>query len=317
MEKGYYLFAYVEINKYANFYKTDTKRHDQNISLWEYDGGKLSLLRYWELERLSRIKHHNKAFYSETQFKNIVNVLLSEFNLQLSDIKEIYAYPYLNDKQQKIEYIDNNYNYHSICHMFSSLLMNTSDFYNENMLSFSVDLDSDYISEKKDNKKNDYIGCFSQKGKLNFFPIESPAPLWSVASHDFKLGEGTLMALSNALKTEFIQNLDFSNERFFKYNNDYIVKIYQKIKDVANTCNENNIKTTLKSYDHNFTFDDNLKSAIMKIIQKISLSAMERNVNYAIQKFKVNPKNTILCNFINSNKFMSFNLIIKNHTLKP
>ncbi|WP_180009643.1 hypothetical protein [Acinetobacter sp. YH16057] len=88
MEKGYYLFAYVEINKYANFYKTDTKRHDQNISLWEYDGGKLSLLRYWELERLSRIKHHNKAFYSETQFKNIVNVLLSEFNLQLSDIKE-------------------------------------------------------------------------------------------------------------------------------------------------------------------------------------------------------------------------------------
>lgn len=73
MEKGYYLFAYVEINKYANFYKTDTKRHDQNISLWEYDGGKLSLLRYWELERLSRIKHHNKAFYSETQFKNIVN----------------------------------------------------------------------------------------------------------------------------------------------------------------------------------------------------------------------------------------------------
>ena len=33
MEKGYYLFAYVEINKYANFYKTDTKRHDQNISL--------------------------------------------------------------------------------------------------------------------------------------------------------------------------------------------------------------------------------------------------------------------------------------------
>lgn len=115
-----------------------------------------------------------------------------------------------------------------------------------------------------------------------------------MASHDFKLGEGTLMALSSALKTEFIQNLDFSNERFFKYNNDYIVKIYQKIKDVANTCNENNIKTTLKSYDHNFTFDDNLKSAIMKIIQKISLSAMERNVNYAIQKFKVNPKNTIL-----------------------
>ena len=38
MEKGYYIFAYVEINKYANFYKTDTKRHDQNI-LFPLAGG--------------------------------------------------------------------------------------------------------------------------------------------------------------------------------------------------------------------------------------------------------------------------------------
>ena len=36
MRNGYYLYAYIEINEYANYYKTDTKRHDQNISLWKY-----------------------------------------------------------------------------------------------------------------------------------------------------------------------------------------------------------------------------------------------------------------------------------------
>jgi uncharacterized protein (UPF0128 family) len=55
LKNGYYIFAYIEINKFANYYKTDTKRHDQNLSLWKYNNGNLSLVRYWELERLSRI----------------------------------------------------------------------------------------------------------------------------------------------------------------------------------------------------------------------------------------------------------------------
>lgn len=50
MKNGYYVFAYIEINKYANFYKIDTVRHDQNISLYEYKDGQIKLLRYWELE---------------------------------------------------------------------------------------------------------------------------------------------------------------------------------------------------------------------------------------------------------------------------
>lgn len=316
MKNGYYIFAYIEINKFANYYKTDTKRHDQNLSLWKYNNGNLSLVRYWELERLSRIKHHNKAFSSEDQFKNLLKSLLDEFKLKLTDINEIFAYPYLN---KKIEYIDKNYNYHSMCHLFSSLLLDTSIFYYEDILAFSVDLESDYISEKKDSKKNDYVGCFSQKGKLSFFPIESPAPLWSAVSHDLKLGEGTLMALSSALKTEFINNLDFSDERFFKYNYEKTIKTYQKIKELASACNKDNVKTTLKNYNNKFSFDDNLKSAIMKVIQKISLSTMERNVEYAIQTFKINLKETILAisggfalncptnsSLLNSYKFKNF-----------
>lgn len=55
IDNGYYVFAYIEINEYAYQYQIDTKRHDQNLSLWKFEDGKLSLIRYWELERLSRI----------------------------------------------------------------------------------------------------------------------------------------------------------------------------------------------------------------------------------------------------------------------
>lgn len=293
MKNGFYLFAYIEINDYANFYRIDTKRHDQNISLWEYKDGNLILLRFWELERLSRIKHHNKAFFSEQQAKQYIQKLLSEFNLSINDLSGFFAYPYFSSNDE-IQYIDPNFNYHSLCHLFSSLLMETKQFYSSNMLAFSVDLDSDYIGENKDIKKHDYVACYSQKGKLKFFPIESPAPLWSVASHDMKMGEGTLMALSSTLKTKFKYDFDFSNERFFKYNYDKTIQLYNLIKDFANSCNDKNINDKLEDYNYNFSFEDNIKSAIMKVIQSLSQEIMQRNVDNAIKLFKFSPKNTIL-----------------------
>ncbi len=115
MKNGYYLFAYVEINKYANYYQIDTKRHDQNISLWEYFDGNLTLLRYWELERLSRIKHHNKAFSTKEQFIKFVNQLLSQFDLDDSKLVGIHAPPYFELVETPNYIMSEEYNYHSLC----------------------------------------------------------------------------------------------------------------------------------------------------------------------------------------------------------
>jgi len=292
MENGFYLFAYIEINIYANFYKIDTKRHDQNISLFKFDNGKLTLMRYWELERLSRIKHHNKAFFDEKQAIDYIEKLLGEFNISIRELKGFYAFPYFNNTIT--ENIDKRFNYHSFCHLFSSLLMETDLFYSSDMLAFSVDLDSDYLSEKKDVKKNDYVGCYSKKGRLNFFPIESPATLWSIVSHDMKQGEGTLMALSSALKTKFKHKFDFSKERFFKNDYNKVLKLYTSIKDFAINCKEDNIEIMLECYDKNFSFEDNIKSAIMKVVQSLSQDIMKRNVEKALELFDFSPQKTIL-----------------------
>lgn len=149
MKNGYYIFAYVEINEYANYYKIDTQRHDQNISLWEYKNGELTLLRYWELERLSRIKHHNKAFSTKEQFLGFVSQLLLQFGLSVSELIGIHAPPYFEVEDSIHCLIDNDYNYHSFCHLFSALLMETEMFYTKDILAFSVDLDSDYIIDEK------------------------------------------------------------------------------------------------------------------------------------------------------------------------
>ena len=128
MRNGYYLYAYIEINEYANYYKTDTKRHDQNISLWKYSDGDLSLVRYWELERLSRIKHHNKAFSTKEQFIAFINQLLSHFDLDDSKLVGIHAPPYFELIEDRNFMISDEYNYHSLCHLFSVLLLNDAPF---------------------------------------------------------------------------------------------------------------------------------------------------------------------------------------------
>lgn len=144
MKNGYYLFAYIEINQIANFYHIDTKRHDQNISLWKYTDGTLALVRYWEIERLSRIKHHNKAFFSEKQALKFIDELLKEFDLTRDNIVEIVGINSIDAC-----YKNEDYNYHSLCHLFSCLLMDSEKFNNSDVLAFSVDLDSDYIIESK------------------------------------------------------------------------------------------------------------------------------------------------------------------------
>lgn len=292
MKNGYYLSAYIEINEYANYYKIDTKRHDQNISLWYFRDGEISLLRYWELERFSRIKHHNKAFFSKEQACLFINQLLTEFNISIKDLVAILGTPQLRSSD---DYENNtDFNYHSLCHLFSSLLIDTKKFYSENILAFSTDLDSDYITETKSANRNDYVGCYSNKGNINYFPIESPALIWSIASHDNQLGEGTLMALGTAISTEFCYNFDFSNERFFDCDYKRNQRIYDLIKKIADECSPENISETLKGYDENFSFKDNITSALMKVVQSLSKEIMIRNINNAKKLFNIDTKDTYL-----------------------
>lgn len=286
LKEGYYLASYIEINEMAYVYDVDTKRHDQNISLWYYLNGNLLLIRYWELERMTRIKHHNKAFRSKEHALEFINLILNEVGLSMDDIVDIIGCPELSDHEER-ETTDDLYYYHSLCHLYSSLMLNSEVLNTNKMLAFSMDLDSDCLHEEHSDAKHDYVGCYSDKGDIDYFQIESPAPLWSIASHDKKMGEGTLMALASASKTKFKHEFDFSEYTFFSSSYKMNHSIYSEIKDIENMCDEENCEKYLTDYDENFSFEDNLASASMKVVQQISQEIVERNIRRALERFNL------------------------------
>lgn len=313
LKEGYYLALYIEINGMAYAYDVDTQRHDQNISLWHYSNGNLLLIRYWELERITRIKHHNKAFRSKEHAIEFISSLLKEIDLSMDDIVGIIGCPELGAPEDK-DPTNDLYYYHSLCHLYSTLMLNTEVFKANKMLAFSMDLDSDCLNEERSSYKHDYIGCYSDKGDIKFFSIESPAPLWSIVSHDRKMGEGTLMALASASKTKFKREFDFSEYSFFTSSYKMNYNVYSEIKVVENMCHEDNYEEFLIDYDENFSFEDNLSSASMKAIQQLSQEIVERNIRRALEEFNLTSREVWLalsggfalncpCNSFLMNKF--------------
>lgn len=70
-----------------------SSRHDHAIALWRKQGRAVELVSYWELERLSGVKHHDLALGSMGSNLAVIEELLSEEALTLADISEIWGTP--------------------------------------------------------------------------------------------------------------------------------------------------------------------------------------------------------------------------------
>lgn len=270
MKDGYYLFAYLEINGFACKFNIETKRHDQNMSLWYANNDIPSLLRYWELERFSRIKHHNQAFSSPDYALSFIDCMLMEFNITHRDLVAIIGTPGLDGFNEKSINNSSCYNYHSLCHLFSSLLYESEYFYNDSIIAISADLDADYLVESKRTKKNKYVGSYSKCGSIVLFDVESPGALWSAASHTFKMGEGTLMALASALTSKFKKGFDFSKFSFFENNEKQAQSIINEIIGSLDDMNDDEKKNSIEFYDDDFSVSENVISCVMKQVQQLS-----------------------------------------------
>ncbi len=119
MKDGFYLSTYLDIDEIGNL-TGYAYRHDQNIALWKKQGKKIELVKYWELERITGLKQHDNSIFSEKYAINIINQLLADESLSISDIVDIWGTPRLGTS----EYFDQckhseQYTYHSLCHLFS------------------------------------------------------------------------------------------------------------------------------------------------------------------------------------------------------
>lgn len=291
MKDGFYLSTYIEIDDISNIYEFG-QRHDQNISLWRKVGKSIELIHYWELERITGEKQHRTAFYDKEHAVEVINKLLKPYKLSVDDMLEIWGTPLLdtNDDYHSLDcYPD--LSYHSIAHLFSSIMLDTDIFYNENILSIALDGGPDQIVDKTATKKSFYSACYSQKGNIDVFRAASPCALWFAASNHYKLREGTLMALAYASNSkaylpayEPIMIYDGDNKEPFEFFRNLVERIHcLEAKDAGVLFN---------GFDDRFTEEENKASMVMKVIQEMSIKIVEKNIDMIIKRYNISPKET-------------------------
>lgn len=263
-----------------------SNRHDMAIALWKKDEGNVSLIRYWELERFSRIKHHDLPFFDEDSAQKAIATLLAEENLCPNDIVKIWGCPKLGDVSQCE---DGDFYFHSISHLFSSLLIDTDIFYNGKILSLALDLKSD---NETDNRKPDgygeYVGCFSNQGKIIYFNISSPAILWCICKNELGMQEGSLMALATATDCHLKEQVNINITNGFEYPN------YSLGYKIYNAIFESLTIDDVVDVDSRFSIEENLISAGMKEINRITVEMMERQIETLLEQYSIDPRDTYL-----------------------
>ena len=291
MKNGYYLSTYFFINKLAHITNTEL-RHDMNMSLWHLEDNKVELVKYWELERVTGIKQHNRAFFDENHAKKVIEQLLGEMNLSLDDINEIWGTPEIDtvhDYHSLNQYKD--YCYHSICHLFSSLLMDTKKFNSEEIISLAVDGAPDNVIDLDIENKYYYTGAYSKNGEIKgFFPIASPGIHWGFIRDYFHMREGSLMALATASKSELI---DYPLKTILVTGKDQVSDAIDDVIRLIEYVDQLSKKDEGKlftGYDTNFSEKDNKISMVVKEVQKISELILYSNIDDIVKKFGLDTK---------------------------
>lgn len=297
MKKGYYLSCYISVSDIGYVVKEHI-RHDQNMALWYYDGIAVSLVHYWELERYTGLKHHMIPFYSIEQVVTVVNELLNEYNLSLNEMEAVWGTPELNDYSKSYQedmrgLLNRRFSVHSYAHLFSSILSDSQIFYNNDILALEVDGGPDGAYDKGLYCEYLYVGAWIRQGKIiATFPIESPALMWLKLYNLTGLEEGTLMALGSASKCRCKVTLR-KDLRVFNYAqaetlNGYIENLYRDIMEVPDECAE------IVDINPAFSARENRISAMVKIINELSIDMMERNIQEAINQYGIRPEQTFL-----------------------
>jgi carbamoyltransferase len=268
-------------------------RHDHNIALWRRSGQSIELVRYWELERFSGQKHHSFPLYTSERADKFLNALLATEGLSLSDISISWGTPGLPAyRELRVPPGAEEFPLHSLAHLFSGLLLDSRIFKEEKIIAMAVDAAPDLVLEEQ-RPRHWYVGCLSNAGKMTFMPVESPAPLYHAADRLFGKEPGTLMALASAsqIKIRFdaesaVEGLHILGGQVppwlaaFELVNSIITSARQQLSDA--------------DLDSRFSVEENLQSAVMKVVQQCCEFIMMRNINALCASCGVSPEDCYL-----------------------
>ena len=294
MEDGYYLSVYTHIGELAYLYDIGLP-HDHNMSLWRKNGHSLEIVHYWEFERLSGLKGHEKSFYNLDHAKSVITGLLSPLGLSLDDLNAIWGTPGLTtttDHDWEKDYP--GFAYHSLSHLFSSLLLDSDIFYQEKIVALAVDAAPDKVIDTTVQQKPYFVGAFSDRGNLDVFPIPSPAVLWTLMRARYHLKEGSLMALGSASNSEAFIDPGEPLPMITMEDMNNLGGWFDDLSARVERLSTEDQGVLFNGFDTRFSDHDNKISMLVKLIRRISFKVMEQTVETVLERYSINPGSAVL-----------------------
>ncbi|UUY52609.1 hypothetical protein NRK68_35735 (plasmid) [Streptomyces yangpuensis] len=269
-------------------------RHDHNLSLWRRTAGRVELVRHWELERISGQKHHSWPLYTAERSEAFLAHLLAGEGLTPADVTVSWGTPGLPGYQPlQVPRGAEGLPLHSLGHLFSGLMTDTRLFKESVIIGLAVDAAPDLVLERELPGAY-YAGCVSVRGDITFAPIESPAPLYHAADRVLGKEPGTLMALASACDTT--ADLDAAAElgdlTFFGGHVQPWADAFGLVRRVLAEA-ERQLAGTAP--DPRFTAEENLHSAVMKVVQECCELITARTVDKLAALGGVRPEDGYLC----------------------
>jgi carbamoyltransferase len=268
-------------------------RHDHCAALWRREGAQVELVRYWELERVTGLKHHRLPLHDPADARAFLAGLLADEGLGLDDLTGIWGTPWLQTDDRPVALsTGTDLPMHSLSHLFSALLLDWDVFRSGTVVGLALDAAPDWTLDPL-RVKAAYAGCVSERGHISLFPVESPGPLWHVARTRFGREEGTLMALGSASTCEAaVSEAVLAELRGLELWNPATsigaveAAVDRLIEAVARALAAPDAAVRC-SPDARFDDDDNLQSAVMKVIDRVSGDVVERNLGRIVDTYGI------------------------------
>jgi carbamoyltransferase len=264
-------------------------RHNHCVALWRRTPDAVELARYWEIERVSGLKHHATPLFGDGALRELLSDLLAEEGLTLADVNTLWGTPGLDGFEAMPDVRPANVSLHSLSHLWSSLMMDSELFRKETIVALAMDAGPDF-DLGIGSFENFYCGAVSERGKLTVLePIPSPAPLYSAACQAFGLEPGSLMALATAsdatVDIEVASLMDVADKLVGPQQAPHATRLVEWVTEGATK----QLADLPGGGDSRFSVAENIASAVGKVVQDLSCRIAVRNVERLVEAGRVDP----------------------------
>lgn len=270
-------------------------RHSHCVALWRRTADAIELVRYWEIERISGLKHHATPLFGTAALRALLSDLLAEEGLSLADVHTLWGTPGLAGFEELPRDVrPANVSLHSLSHLWSSLLIDSEVFKEATIVGMAMDAGPDF-DLGVGSFENFYCGVVSERGKLTVLePIASPAPVYSAACQTFGLEPGSLMALATAsgatADIDVASFLDVADNLTGPAQAPHAARLVRRITDEVTR----QLDSDPARGDDRFTTEENIASAVGKVVQDFSSRVAVRNAERLIELGGVDPADAYL-----------------------